>query len=279
MLLFIRAEPSASVSIRRACKDSAMGKLKIDNRRSRILELLKKNGKVYIAELARELGVTSVTVRCDLDSLERDGYLVRMKGGAVYSNRNLDKGAPVPLEAPRVKEKENIARRLSDMIQDGDTLFINSGTTTQLIAAELKRHVHLNIVTNSISVALALGGISTFRLVLLGGEVNVKYGFTYGAEAQEKLARYHADWAILSVDGIGAENGITTYHAEEAILDRIMIENAAHVVVAADSSKIGRVGFLRVCDAAEGITLVTDRSDKTEQLAALRECGVEIIEA
>ena len=254
------------------------GKLKIDKRRGLILDMLKRNGKVYISELSRELGVTSVTLRCDLDALERDGYLVRMKGGAVYSNRNLEKSLPDTPEVPCVKEKEDVARAICNMIKDGDTVFINSGTTTQLIAAELKRRGHLNIVTNSISVALALGGISTFRLILLGGEVNVKYGFTYGAEAEEKLSRYHADWAILSVDGIGAENGITTYHAEEAVLDRIMIEHSSRAIVAADSSKIGRVGFLRVCESTEGITLVTNKSDRVEQISALAERGVNVIE-
>ncbi|MBR2344042.1 MAG: DeoR/GlpR transcriptional regulator [Clostridia bacterium] len=255
------------------------GKLKIDKRRSRILELLKQNGKVYVTELAELLGVTSVTVRYDLDALERDGYLVRMKGGAVYSNRNLDTGVSAEVEVPFVKEKEEIAVAISKMIKDGDTVFINSGTTTQLVAAELKKHNHLNIVTNSISVALTLGAIASFRLILLGGEVNVKYGFTYGGEAQEKLSRYHADWAILSVDGIGAESGITTYHAEESILDRIMIERSAQVIVAADSSKIGRVGFLRICPPSEAITLVTDGAGEEPELAALAERGVKIITA
>ncbi len=258
----------------------AESKLKIDIRRNTILEQLRRDGRVYVTELSDSLGVTPVTIRNDLDALETDGYLVRMNGGAVYSNRNIEKiDRTDTAEIPCVKEKEAIAKAIASMIRDGDTIFINSGTTTQLVASELRSLDNLNIVTNSLSVAMALGNIASFRVILLGGEINTKYGFTYGADAQEKLALYHADWAILSVDGIGAENGITTYHAEEAILDRMMINAAARTIVAADSTKIGRTGFLRVCECRENIMLVTNKNDATEEMQVLTEYGVSIVEA
>lgn len=258
----------------------AQSKLKIDIRRNAILEKLKRDKKVYVAQLSEYLGVTPVTIRNDLDRLERDGYLVRMNGGAVYSNRNIEKTDRTDAALIScVKEKEAIAGTIARMISDGDTIFINSGTTTQLVAAELRTLENLNIVTNSISVALALGNIASFRVILLGGEINTKYGFTYGADAEEKLSLYHADWAILSVDGIGAENGITTYHAEEAIIDRIMINSAARTIIAADSTKIGRTGFLRVCECSDKITLVTNKNDAESGMDALAELGVKVVEA
>ncbi len=255
------------------------GKLKIDIRRDAIIDLLRRDGKVYVADLAKALDVTAVTVRNDLAALEKDGYLIRMNGGAVYSNRNVDKPDLAPSVVPCLTEKEIIAKAVCRMIRDGDTLFINSGTTTQLVASELRSRNNLNIVTNSISVALTLSVIATFRVILLGGEINAQYGFTYGGDAQEKLSHYHADHAILAVDGISAGGGITTHHAEEAILDRMMISGAANVMIVADSTKIGRTGFLRVCECTEGITLVTDKGGDTSELSALSKLGMRVTEA
>lgn len=205
----------------------ADSKLKIDIRRNTILEMLRSDGRVYVAKLSETLGVTPATVRNDLDALERDGYIIRMSGGAVYSNRQNERADATQLSPVSYrKEKEAIAKAISRIIKDGDTLFINSGTTTQCIANELKGLNNLNIVTNSLSVATTLGSVASFRVILLGGEINSQYGFTYGADAQEKLSHYHADWAILAVDGVGAKNGITTHHAEEAVLDRMMINGA-----------------------------------------------------
>ncbi len=195
----------------------ADSKLKVDIRRKTILEELRRNGRVYVTELSRMLGVTPVTIRNDLDALEENGYLIRMNGGAVYPNRNpvIKSGNAAESEISHLDEKKEVARAIIRMIRDGDTLFINSGTTTRLIASELTKLNNLNIVTNSLAVATVLESAPSFRVIVLGGELNAKYGFTYGDDAQEKLGHYHADWAILSVDGVDAQSGITTYHAEE----------------------------------------------------------------
>lgn len=257
----------------------AESKLKIDIRRNKILEELRRSGKVFVSELSKSLGVTPVTVRNDLQALERDGYLIRMNGGAVYSSRTIQKpGIPENLQISQANQKEVIAKAISEIIKDGDTLFINSGTTTQLVAAELKNRNNLNIVTNSLSVATMLGNVSSFRVILLGGEVNTKYKFTYGGDAQEQLSHYQADWAIMAIDGISMGRGITTYHAEEAIIDRMMMRGAKQVLIAADHTKIGRAGFMKVCDCNKGITLVTDNFETSPELGELYESGISIIE-
>lgn len=258
----------------------AESKLKIDIRRNKILEELKSSGKVFVSELSAKLGVTPVTVRNDLQALESDGYLIRMNGGAVYSSRNTEKpGIPESLEISQSHQKESIAKAICEMIKDGDTLFINSGTTTHLVAAELKKRNNLNIVTNSLSVATLLGNVSSFRVILLGGEVNTKYKFTYGGDAQDQLSRYQADWAIMAIDGISVKNGITTYHAEEAIIDRMMMRGAKQILIAADHTKIGRAGFMKVCDCSRNITLVTNRNTPSEELRELYENEISVIEA
>lgn len=252
-------------------------KLKIDIRRGKILEQLRKNGKVSVTELSQELKATAVTIRNDLSTLERDGYLIRVQGGAVASPERGSGNAASSQEIAHLDAKLAIAAEVASRVRDGNTLFINSGTTSTCVANALKIRKNLNIVTNSIKVAMELGSVSSFRVILLGGVVNSQYGFTSGDDAQQQLGRYQADWAILSVDGISARGGITTYHAEEATIDRMMLMGAKSILVVADSSKIGNPGFSRVCDCSQRLNLITDTQADPRILQELRELGVEIV--
>lgn len=230
-------------------------KNKLSLRREQILRQLHSTGRVSVSALSALLGATEVTVRSDLTALEQEGLLLRVQGGAVALPDARDT-APIP----RLAEKQAIAAMVREQVRSGDTLFINSGTTSVCVAQALKAHQNLNIVTNSLAVATELGDIGTFRVLLLGGLINAQYGFTYGSDAQEQLSQYQADWAILSVDGISSRGGITTYHAEEAILDRMMMDGAKQTLIAADHSKLGHTGFTRVRDCDSAMTLVTDRA-------------------
>lgn len=250
-------------------------KLKIDIRRNAILQKLRQVGRVTVSQLSTEFGTTEVTIRNDLSALEQDGHLLRVQGGAILPQRQQTTLLDIK-EISSLPQKRAIAEAVADMIRDGDTLFINSGTTTVCVAEALKSRKNLKIVTNSLAVATALGDIATLRVTLLGGDINSQYGFTYGSTAQEQLSQYQANRAILSVDGISPTGGITTYHAEEAILDRMMIEGASHTLIVADSSKIGRVGFSRVCECSPALTLVTNKCESLEIIEQLNECGLQI---
>ncbi len=232
------------------------GRAKIKSRRDKILEILQKEKKVYIAELSQLLGASLVTIRSDLDVLARQGRLVRMAGGAILPNNDTNT-SHTPIN--NFEQKKEIALSAVALIQDGDTLFINSGTTTLLVAEALKTKKNLSIVTNSVAIATQLGKISTFRVILLGGAINTQYGFTYGSDAQEQLNRYGADLAILSVDGINTDGDISTCHAEEAIIDRNMIARSKKVLIVADDTKIGRTGFSFVSRCDSKIKIITNK--------------------
>ncbi|MBQ6702366.1 MAG: DeoR/GlpR transcriptional regulator [Clostridia bacterium] len=250
--------------------------LKIDIRRKKILEILRRNGKVYVSELSETLGATPVTIRTDLAALESEGHLIRMSGGAINSQQNT---AVSPVDTnlqQQYSEKKSIAVSVARFLNDGSTLFINSGSTTKIIAEELKRRKNLNIVTNSLAVATILGDHPSFCVILLGGEINSQYGFTYGGDAQEQLNRYQADWAILSVDSICAQSGITTFHAEEAVIDRMMINCAQKTMIAADYTKIGRAGFSRVCECSSPIQLITNVNAPEEHISSIMETGITV---
>lgn len=233
-----------------------IGRAKIDRRRDEILSLLHSEGKVYISDLCTRFGISPVTIRNDLDVLAEEGKLIRMTGGAVPL-RNETNEAQSSIE--RYDQKKEIAMRAAAYVRDGDTLFINSGSTTELFAAELHAKKNLKIVTNSLSIATELGAIPTFHVILLGGMINSHSRFTYGENAQEQIVRFGADFAVLSVDGINENGEITTCHAEEAIIDRLMIQRAARVLVVADEAKIGRTGFSLVSYCDEKIEILTNK--------------------
>lgn len=253
-------------------------RLKIDIRRKRIMEQLRLEGKVLVSQLSQLLAVTPVTIRNDLAVLEQEGQLLRIQGGAIPVPGSQENVIPVVGQDPYLQEKRAIAQAAAGLVRDGDTLFINSGTTTAFVAEALSVRKNLNVVTNCLSVARRLGAVPSIRVLLIGGEINAQYGFTHGGDAQEQLQRYQADWAILSVDGISAHSGITTYHAQEAVIDRMMLRGAKQAMIVAHHSKIGKTGFTRVCDCAPDTVLVTDGGDGAA-LAALLDEGVRLVRA
>ena len=253
-------------------------KLKIDIRRNRILQQLRQTGRVSVTQLSEELGATQVTIRSDLASMERDGLLLRVQGGAVMASGRLESDhAGVSRQIPFAEEKQIIAQAVLEQIRDGEILFLNSGTTSICLAEALRSRKNLNVVTNSLAVATILGGVSTIRVTLLGGQINAQYGFTYGGDTQEQLSGYQADWAILSVEGVCADGSITTRHAEEAVIDRLMIARAKHVMVAADHTKIGRTGFARVCQRNTTTILVTDNAADPVEVQTLQDTGWRVV--
>lgn len=252
----------------------ATGKLKIDIRRQAILEQLNREGMVQVAQLSEKMGITPATIRNDLDALAMEGQLDRIPGGAVRKVQPAE-GWGGRL-APVGQGRRAIAEAVLRYISNGDTLFINSGMTTMAVAEVLSLRKNLNIVTNSLAVANYLAHQADMRLILLGGELNANYGFTYGGDALEQLNRYQPQWSILSVDGVHPEHGITTYHADEAMIDRTMIARAQKTIIVADHRKIGRVGFSHICGVGEGQILVTDSGCDDTQLERIQNAGAEV---
>ena len=252
--------------------------LKIDYRRKKILELLSRKGRVWVSELSVDLGATPVTIRNDLAALGDEGLLDRVSGGAVQRVNNYYN---VELHLRR-QDNDDIKRKIAEaaaaLISDGETLFINSGTTTYFTAIELKKRKNLNIVTNSIPIAMELGTVSGFNVMLLGGEINTQYSFTCGINTLEQLRHFKADKSLLSIDGIDARCGLTTYHAEEAIIDRTMIERSRETIITADHTKIGYESFSFVEQLHAGLTLVTNEHDQeVSSLADIKKAGVRLV--
>ncbi|MBR6703824.1 MAG: DeoR/GlpR transcriptional regulator [Lachnospiraceae bacterium] len=241
-------------------------------RRQKIAEYINERSKMKVGELARLLEVSEVTIRADLADLEAKGLLSRVHGGAVSSYKtyyNMDMQQRL---AANRESKERIAEKVAEMIEDHDTVMLNSGTTTLTILRRIPAGLTLNIVTNSIAIALEAAGNPNYNVILLGGSVNARYQFVYGDTAAAQLKGYHADKLILSVDGISAESGFTTYYDKEAELDRLMLAGAATRIVAADSGKLGRTAFAHIAPLQAADYIVTNAGSAAEEdLAELQE--------
>ncbi|MBQ3428109.1 MAG: DeoR/GlpR transcriptional regulator [Clostridia bacterium] len=252
--------------------------MELFERRQKIAELVNSRGKVKVTELAELFGISEVSVRTDLADLEAKGLISRVHGGAVSSYKtyyNMDMQQRL---AANRENKDKIAARVAQMIEDNDTVMLNSGTTTLSIFRKIPQSLNLSIVTNSIAIALEAADNPSFNVVLLGGSINPKYQFVYGDNANAQLMGYHADKLILSVDGITAENGFTTYYDREAEIDRLMLLNSATRIVAADSSKLGRTAFKHIAPITDADYIITNSdSSKDDDIAELKEYNSNII--
>lgn len=249
---------------------------KLDARRKEILDILAREGRVKVAELSQLLGASEVTIRNDLAELDKEGVLERTHGGARKTQRAYYNMTLKERGTRNAEIKQRIAQAAAELVHDGDTLLINSGTTTHFVAQQLRDKRKLKVVTNSISIAMELGDLSNINVILLGGNVNIDYTFTYGDDTLAQLRKYKADKLILSVDGIDEEAGITTYHAEEAEVNKAMIERAHRNIVVADHTKIGYECFAAVAPLEAIEYLITDGQAGSGKLDMLGRRGVEI---
>jgi len=247
-----------------------------DKRKDEILDILKSKGKVRVTDLSELFGVSEVTIRTDLSDMERKGLLSRVHGGAIslykpYYSMNMTQR----LETNQT-EKVNIAEKIAQMIEPNDTIMMNSGTTTLLTFRKFPSEFCLNIITNSVGIALEAASNPNYNVVLIGGSLNTKYQFTFGTDAVDQLRNYHADKFILSVDGIDAGNGFTTYYDKEAEIDRIMMAQSYKCIVAADYSKFNHSAFVKISDLSVADCIVTNSTIDPKVVDEFRELGIDV---
>jgi DeoR family galactitol utilization operon repressor len=219
-----------------------------------ILSSLLERGSITVADLSRDLAVSEVTIRSDLNSLEKRGLLSRVHGGAVPSVH------PHILERQNLmlEEKQNIARAAAGLVQSGDTIMIEAGTTTALVCRYLgaKRDVH--VITNSALAFNAAKNNPALKITLCGGEFRSSTESFVGPIAVETIRRFNVRIAFVGTDGFGARNGITTHLLEGGELIKLMKERAGQTVLLADSAKYRRAGPVTIMPLSEVDGIITD---------------------
>jgi len=228
-----------------------------EERRRWIRGLLEQHGKVRIEDLAAEAGVQPITIRRDLEVMAEEGVVIRVRGGAIRNDRvRLEFGYAERSEQNR-REKSAIAAHAASMVQPGQTIILDTGTTTQLLARELVSRVDIQIVTNSMIVAYELRNSLGVNVILLGGQAR-RGGFELiGPITERLLTDLHADFAFLGADAIDPELGFFTTDLGVARVEELMIKAASTVVVLADASKLGRRAFARYAAFAPVHLLIT----------------------
>src|SRR5208282_1200734 len=253
-----------------------MGRVLIEERRRAILEALRRDGRVLVADLARHFRTSQVTIRKDLEILHSSGKIHRTHGGALPSRD----GA---LEDPTLREKEKLHRKeklqiaavAAQMVKEGQVVILDSGTTTTAIARALRHHQNLTIITNAVNIAAELAG-SSLEVILTGGTLRKNSFSLVGPIAEETLRRLNADILFLGVDGFDVHYGLSTPNLLEAKVNRAMIDVARIVVAACDSSKFCRRRLSLLAPPAAIHRVITDRLAPKNEIDQRRKAGIEI---
>jgi DeoR family transcriptional regulator of aga operon len=244
------------------------------DRLSAILERLSDGGSVAVADLCRDLGVSAATIRRDLQLLEGQKLLARTHGGAVSQGVLYE--LPLRYKGARYREeKRRIAAAAAEHVADGAAVGLTGGTTTTEVARAIADR-RLTIVTNALNIASELAVRPNLKLVVTGGVARSESYELVGPLAEQSLAGINLDIVLIGVDGISREAGLTTHHEIEAHTNRALIERARRVVVVADSSKLGKAAFAQICPIEAVHELITDVGAGGEEIAALREAGLEV---
>jgi DeoR family glycerol-3-phosphate regulon repressor len=244
-------------------------------RHGEIMKLLQDEGTITIASLADRLGVSLETVRRDVKPLTSDGTVLKMHGAI---------GLPAMVgEAPferRMREnahaKRAIARLVAMTIRDGESIMMDTGTTTSFLARELIGHRRLTIVTNSSDIARTLATVNGNKVYMAGGELRSDSGGAFGVSAIEFVSRFSVNHAIISVGAVDAVAGVMDYDLEEAEFGRMVLSRGIRSLAVTDHTKFGRQGLVQVCGFSSLTELVTDRAPPRAIALALGEAGTRV---
>jgi DeoR family transcriptional regulator of aga operon len=247
-----------------------------EERRRAILEILNREGRVLVIDLARRFETSQVTIRKDLEALHAHGLIHRTHGGGLPARE----GA---LEDPTLREKEklhhkeklHIAAAAAKMVQEGQVIILDSGTTTTEIARALRNFKTLTIVTNAVNIAAELSGTEV-DVILTGGTLRKNSFSLVGPIAEETLRRLNADVLFLGVDGFDVHYGLSTPNLLEAKVNRTMVEVAKRTIAVCDASKFGRRSLSLIAPPTALHEVITDRSAPKADVRALKKIGIEV---
>lgn len=251
----------------------------LQERRNKIMEILREDGIVKVSELMKLFDVSIETIRRDLEYLEEHGMLGRVYGGAVPVQPRATEPSYQTREIKHFKEKKAIGERAVELVKDEDVIAVDIGTTTLEFAKALVGKRRVTVITNSMKIAMVLSEDADIRVLMVGGEVRRGGGFSVsGFLADNDMGHFITDKYFIGVGGLSLSKGITDYHLEESNLRRIVIKNTQKVIALADYSKIGAVAMNKICGLDQVDTLVTDSNVESFVVEGLRDNNVEVIQ-
>ncbi|HHW71107.1 MAG TPA: DeoR/GlpR transcriptional regulator [Clostridiales bacterium] len=246
-------------------------------RRREIMTILQKQKSVLVSDLSKRFHVTEETIRRDLEKLEREGLVKRTYGGAVLSE-SISIDLPFDVrEITNIEEKKAIASKVSEFIEDGDTLMLDSSSTALQLTEHIKKKKNITVITNSVKMILELNGAENVRVICTGGDLRHSNLSFVGYLSERAIRSYHVDKAIISCKAVNMEKGILESNDSEAYVKRAMVERAQKTYLLLDNSKFDRMSFINITEFDSIHAIFTDKklSENWEQF--FQEKGIDII--
>lgn len=249
-----------------------------------IMEMLFEQKSVSVDQLTRKFDKSAGMIRLDLAELETRGLISRTHGGAILVQDStedfvLEKNLLQLRVETKKEEKIRIGKAVADLISDGDSVMMDGGSTNYFVALELRKKRNLKIVTTSLFLFPVLSEIPDATIYLTGGTLRREYQDTFGEIALDTIKRFQPEHTILGVDGVSRTSGFTTVDPGLAMIKRQMVAVTKDLIVAADSSKFGKVCLLSIADIQRTSVIVTDTGLPIEEADAIRQLGPEVIRA
>lgn len=246
-------------------------------RQKQILSLLSKQGRLSVSEIVEQFSISEATARRDLETLASQGKAQRVHGGVIAAEQAPPELPILEREGEQADEKNSIGRAAAELIADGETVFLGSGTTVLEAAKHLRERKNLTVITNSLPVLNALAGIKDITVVSLGGQLRESELSFIGHITEQALAELRVDKVIMGTRGISLEHGLTNDYLPETLTDRAILKIGRTVIIAADHTKINRVATALLAPLKSMQIFVTDSQAEKKFLQSLKKLAIEVI--
>lgn len=249
----------------------------LNQRRTKILNLIREDGHAKVQDLSVIFNVTDVTIRQDLDTLEKLGYIQREHGGAFLKDIGSFAKTQQLFNQTHIEEKKEIAHKALQLINEGDSIILDSGSTTTEIAKLLVNFKELTVITNALNIALLLGENHGINLIVTGGEFKAPTLSLTGKMAADSFKNIRVNKLFLATAGISSDMRLTYPSINDLVVKSAMIEVSDKIYLVADSSKLGVSSFASLSSISLFHTLITDSKISEEEFNKLIDLGIEVI--
>lgn len=246
-------------------------------RRREILARLGTNGKVLVAELAKDFDVTEETIRRDLEKLDKEGLVSKTYGGAVPKHSSAIDLPYNIRESANVEQKKKIADLIADLVEDGERVMVDSSSTALYVIKRIKEKKNLTIITNSVKVLLELADKPDWTVLSTGGILKKNALSLTGSSAEKMIHSYHVDTAICSCKGLDTELGVTDSNENDSLIKQAMFHSAERRILALDAEKFDKKSFVKVCDFPDLDLIVTDSAPTERWISFCEEKSLGLI--
>ena len=248
-----------------------------EERRTQILLILRNTGRVRVNELASQFNTSAVTIRNDLNELSQRGLVQRSHGGAMLPDSIMRESPLQERLKAHAEEKRRIGAMAATMIHDGETIILDSGTTTLEIARQIKKKRGLHIITNGVNIAVELMDARDSEVFIVGGTVRGESASISGRFTEEMFDQFSADKLFLSGAGCDLDFGVSGANLEETMVNRAMLRIAREIILVADASKFSKRSMSRIAPFSEIDTVISDKGLGEEIQSKLRSSGCNLI--